>query len=556
VGSEDLPGAGPRLQGGAARPRLALSGCEERQELSADSASRRRAITRPRGLRARAGVLDASRLGHTALATITALAAVLRGYHLGYQSMWQDEGYTAAQAQRPFGQMLHLFKFEANGSLYTLISWPLAHLDLSLVLLRVPSAVAGVAAVAATYWAGRELSSRRVGLIGAFLLAVNPAAVFYSQTARAYMFVALFTALSYGSLALAVRTRSRQWWILYAVVLTAAGYSNVLSLLFVPAAQAFVVLPAGRRAIKQWLGAGGVVAIASVPLAYLLHAESSRRSPLYYLSAPRLAAIREWLRDVAAGHASGQTAAAYGILVLATGLIVAAMWRRRRALMQPWGAPGAAPIVAWAVVPPALAFAVSQVRPVFSPPYLIAALPGLCLLVALCLEGLAPRVRITALVVFSLLFALCLAWQASHPTEENWREAAHWVQTRRQPADPVLIDTISALSAIGYYDHALRAPSGWLAVKEWHDTQMPAGVSGLTDPGGYGDAPPGPPTPALIANLTHHTGRAFVLLTHAGLQGDLLNDNGIGWARRNCRTKHLAVRSADAFEFSSCPHAP
>jgi hypothetical protein len=93
-----------------------------------------------------------------ALASLTLLAAALRAPFLGFQPVWNDEAYSLALAQRDFGQMLHLFKFEANGVLYELVVWPFVQLGQSPELLRAPALVAGVLAVPALWWAARERS--------------------------------------------------------------------------------------------------------------------------------------------------------------------------------------------------------------------------------------------------------------------------------------------------------------------------------------------------------------------------------------------------------------
>ena len=418
--------------------------------------------------------------------------------------------------------------------LYTLLAWPLVHVSEALSLVRLPAAVAGILAVPAMYWAGSELIGRRTALIGAFLLAISPAAVYYSQIARAYVLVVLFSSLSYGALASALRTGSRWWWVCYALALAAAGYSNALAIGLLVIAQAVMVLPRGRPRVVRWIAAGALTAVIVAPLAVLLYVETERRDALYYLSRPGMRSIRYWLGDVSAGHADHQPAAAYAILLVTVCILAYTLWRGRAALrpVRSLAHHRLTPIVAWAFAPPLVAFLISQIHPVFAPPYVICALPGTVLLVAACLERAPKTVGVAGLLTIVVLGGYCIVWQSTNPTTADYRRAARWLDERRNPTDPILIDDIGGLGALGYYARSLRAPNGWLAVKEWHDTPLPAVVTGLSDPGGYSGAPPGPPTPKLIAELVGKTGRLFVIVTDTYAQGDVPNGHAIGWARR------------------------
>src|SRR5262245_32096316 len=119
-----------------------------------------------RGLKLREAVA-APRAALLALAAATAVAALVRFLGLTRQSIWLDEASTIAFAQRGFTGMLHqLFEYEANALVYYVLVYPLTLLDDPLLPLRALSAVAGVLAVPALYWAGRHLVPRSALLIG------------------------------------------------------------------------------------------------------------------------------------------------------------------------------------------------------------------------------------------------------------------------------------------------------------------------------------------------------------------------------------------------------
>jgi len=127
---------------------------------------------------------------------ILLIAAAVRFHWLGMQSIWNDEGNSLRLAQRSIpaliaaaGQDIH-----PPGYYLALKMW-IGLVGDSEFGLRALSAFAGLLTVAGVYALGRALFARGVGLIAAALIAVNSFEVYYSQEARMYAFLALWTAL-------------------------------------------------------------------------------------------------------------------------------------------------------------------------------------------------------------------------------------------------------------------------------------------------------------------------------------------------------------------------
>lgn len=134
------------------------------------------------------------------LVAIVLLACVLRAITLGQQSLWIDESVTwLLVAHHKLGRVLaDISVKEVTPPLYYIIAWAWTHLaGTSEFLLRLPSAVAGVATVPVAYLTGKRLLSARAGLIAAALTALSPLYVWYSQEARAYSLFALASAVSF-----------------------------------------------------------------------------------------------------------------------------------------------------------------------------------------------------------------------------------------------------------------------------------------------------------------------------------------------------------------------
>jgi uncharacterized membrane protein len=138
------------------------------------------------------------------LAALTLLAAVLRFATLDLQSFWYDEAFTPVHVlHASLGATLHgIVKTENTPPLWYVLIWVWSRIfGAGVVALRFPSALAGVATVPVAWEIGRELAgraraSRRVAIVCAALVAVNPLFVWYSQEARAYGLYVFLSALA------------------------------------------------------------------------------------------------------------------------------------------------------------------------------------------------------------------------------------------------------------------------------------------------------------------------------------------------------------------------
>ena len=126
------------------------------------------------------------------LLLILALAALLRFYSLGSQSLWSDEGNSAALATRSLVQIAQDAAHDIHPPLYywLLRLWTIVF-GLSEFALRSLSALLGTLLVLTIYGLGARLFNRTTGLAAAFIAAIAPLQVYYSQEARMYILVAL-----------------------------------------------------------------------------------------------------------------------------------------------------------------------------------------------------------------------------------------------------------------------------------------------------------------------------------------------------------------------------
>lgn len=483
------------------------------------------------------------------IAGILGLALILRLWGLEHKSLdGGDEPFSLALAQRPLGEMFELFGFEANGSVYSILLWPLVRISEAEWMLRLPALVAGVLAVAAVWWAGRELVGPRAGLLAAGLMAVNPYAIYQSQYARPFSLVMLFSAVSFAALAVGLRDDRRRWWVLYVAATALAAYGNAVTAAILVPAHLVLVLVRRREALRTWLLSLLALGVALIPLGVAVAIARSRRDPLYWLESPGPKDVIIAGQDFASGLPASRPLFAVTALVLAV-VVVAASRQDGR-----WMWPAPTPVIAWALVPMVVLVLASQVTPLFRSAYAIGAFPGLLLLAAACLDRLPRAVLGGALAALVGLALVGTTVQATSQHDETWRSATDWLKAEYRPGDRVLEDIPSINTVIGYYDQRFRAPNGELAVLEWQDNPFPRSVVPYDDPDGYA-GPTGPPPRATIARLARGERRLFVFLAEysEALQGDVPESAGLRWARRNCRVTEREETEITALLITGCP---
>lgn len=259
--------------------------------------------------RSRAGELLRSRSrAFWIIAGLTGLAAVLRFSTLGLQSFHHDEIVTAGRVVR--ASLWHLFDKlatrESVPPLYYLLSWVWAEVSgLGAVGLRSLSALAGVATVPVAYLIGAQLRGHRAGIAAAALVATNPMLIWYSQEARAYALLVLFSSLSLLFVIRALRRadeRDPLWW----AVSSALALGTHYFALFPIALEALLLARArGREATRALLGvAAAGAALAPLALVQMSHIDNT-----------------DWIAALSLPYRLGETGVAF--MVGETGYLIA-----------------------------------------------------------------------------------------------------------------------------------------------------------------------------------------------------------------------------------------
>ncbi len=208
-----------------------------------------------------------------ALTALVILAAALRLSTLDLQSFWYDEAFTPVHVlHRSLWATLRAVSHTENSPpLWYVIAWADARvLGTGEVALRLPSALAGIAAIPVVWAIGNQLTGRRAALVGAALVAVNPLFVWYSQEARVYSLFALTVAVAMLCFVRAERepTPARMAWFALSGSLALLTHYFAVFLLIPMVLWLAWGLPALRGAARR-AGLLAIAAIAVVGLALL-----------------------------------------------------------------------------------------------------------------------------------------------------------------------------------------------------------------------------------------------------------------------------------------------
>jgi 4-amino-4-deoxy-L-arabinose transferase-like glycosyltransferase len=200
-----------------------------------------------------------------AVAGLTLLALALRLPGVG-QSLFGDELFlwSAVHDHALHDVYVTVRETEKTPPLGFVLGWLFARGGHADTLVRVPSLVAGVAAVPLVFALGARSVGRPAALVAAAWIAISPFQIFYGSETRAYAQVTTFVVLSTLALLLALEDGRRRWWVLYAAAAAAAIYSHYIAVIIL-APQAVWALWTHRDRWREQLAAGAAVALAFLP---------------------------------------------------------------------------------------------------------------------------------------------------------------------------------------------------------------------------------------------------------------------------------------------------
>jgi mannosyltransferase len=390
------------------------------------------------------------------LLLLTIGGAWLRLSHLGAKSLWLDEGATVALARASWQHFAFVWWHgEANlQTIYFLLMRGWIHVGSSEALVRLPSALFGIASIPLMYVVGRKFTGVMPSLVAVALVSFSPSAVYYSQEARSYSLGILVVLLSTYLFLRAVEENRTGDWALWTLCGIAAFYSHDLTALVLVAQVASLLFKPPPVPWRRVILCGMIIFVAAVPgLTYVFRATPEN---LHFVWMPRPTPKEFWHLAMFFGGSGVKIALA----CILWGAGIAAVIRARRDGKVELAWRGTL-LVSWAVVPAILLALISLREPMFLQRYMIFSLPATALLAGVG-AALMSKWRI-GLVLAIVLCAACIPTilKKYNKPREDWRGATGLVLSSAAPGDAVAFFPFYTRIMLDYYSsqHAASAPA-------------------------------------------------------------------------------------------------
>jgi uncharacterized membrane protein len=387
------------------------------------------------------------------------LGFALRMVQLGDQSLWYDEAYgwlNFAGTDFWTGLKISLAGF-VHPPLYYILSRPFTILGEHEWVLRLPAVMTGTLAIPAIYLLGKRVGGRRLGLLTALLLTLNPFHVWFSRDVRNYSLALLLSILMvYFFLRILRGERAWIWFTLY----SALGFITHYFCLILPLAQFIYFLLNFRRRYRLFRRWVLNMAIAFLPLLFWLIAlftQEEQMIGIAWIPTPKI-----WAPLVTLWNFSLLTIGQWTILEV-VGLpffVVAFILGLGRSRYRQW-------LILWLFVPLVSILLVSRAtgRNIYVDRYFVVCLPAFLLLLAL--GAFRPHKR-WAWIGLSL--ALLVASAAGtvrifvdpHLAKEDWRTAIAVVSEQRMPDDLMILRNPEHIIPVRYYHRSSLGPWTYL----------------------------------------------------------------------------------------------
>jgi len=392
------------------------------------------------------------------------LLGVLALRDLGTPSFWRDEVSSVVFAKGSLGDLLTIVGRDrddvglANMATYYLILHFWLFIGETEARVRFLSVLLGVASVVPVYFVARRLGGWLAAALAATLFALIPYAIHYSQEARGYSLAMLIGGGMTWLVLVGVERRVRTWpWLAYGVIGALGLYVHFFVALIVAAHGLWLLV---TRQIPTWRGmfaAGLPLTLAAAPIPLIIAEFGGEHDWIPPLTVRRAGLAMEQL--------FGGSVQLVAVPVL---LLVGAVKYRRDA--RYWL------VAASVVLPIAGALAISVVKPMFIPRYLIMVLPLVAVGAGVAIVSVRPNV-VRAGLAAALLATSIIGLPAAYFTTTNidWRAAGRYLADRVEPGDRIVMQSWRN-SPLDYYFRRAGPPVSLERIG--HDAALQGGVEG------------------------------------------------------------------------------
>lgn len=425
------------------------------------------------------------------------LAAVLRFATITKASIWHDEGFTMMLVARNPAQIWAGSARDVHPPLfYELLHGWTQIFGRSELAARSMSAVAGLATIYVCYLLVKRYFSRQAATIVLLLLAVAPFLIRYSQEARMYGLLGLFTISGTYVLLRYLEKRDDPWWLAsYALLMAAGLYTHYFTVLVLVAHWLYVAtleMPWRWRFGKsfwlswRWFLTNCAVIVLWLPWLPSFYGQFSRGQGISWIPKTTERTLTNSIWQNLTFTDGGQLpqliywTVPLGILAGISYVV----WRIRHK------APPVKMLYFYTFVPFFLTIIISAVKPMYQDRYLVFAANGLVVLIGIMLDRLIQRQRKLGYLVLGLLMMVLIVGtvnvvrQASH----SMSRVGEYVTAHFQPGDAIISAELYTYFDFSYYCDRCVEPRNALPTAEAKNTtQLRLNTTGGR-PNGYGES--------------------------------------------------------------------
>jgi mannosyltransferase len=386
---------------------------------------------------------DEVRGGPLRVAVILGVAAtVISAWGSWIPSLWGDEAASVLSAQRPLSTLFMMLTHvdAVHGTYYVFLHFWVDVFGASPFSVRLPPAIAVGFAVAGVVYLVAWLGTARLALVAGIICCVLPRVTYMGEETRTYAFGAAYAAWGTWVLVRLVSdtSRSRRWWVAYAVLMTFGTYAFLYFGLFVVVhGLALLSSSQGRLIMRRWLVTSAIVVGAASPL---LVVGFLQRSQIAYLAGETTVTFTSMTVGL---WFSTPTFAVVAWLLIIIGLAGALV--RRRASPRRDGVSLVVLAVLWMIVPGLILVLISIPDNSFTGRYLSYSAPAVAILMAIGIETIARGGlrRMIGLTVITTAFAAPVYLSQRTPYAKNgsdWAEISAAIGAHAHAGDAIVFD--------------------------------------------------------------------------------------------------------------------
>lgn len=367
------------------------------------------------------------------------------------QSLWLDEAAQAIESARPLNAQLDI-----RGDFWPPLYHVLLHLWMiggtSEIWLRLLSAVLGVTTIYVTYLLAAKIINARIGLVTAFLLAISPFHIWYSQEVRPYALSALLGVITIYYL----QQKNFGKYVLSSVLFL---YTSYLAPFLLFSSGVYIIV-FEKKLFKKWFYSSVITGLFFLPwsgeflkqlaigkgLTAALPGWSEAVSTPLHKALP-LVFTKFIFGRITFDDKLFYASVAFVLFILVSYLILLGYKTQQKVSQK---------LLILTLVPVISSWLVSFWLPILAPQRVLFVLPLFYILVAMGI-GQQKKYQIVFISIFFLVSAYSLFLYGTNPRfqREQWREAVSYIEQNRTNSSLALFIFPDAFAPWQWYTHDL-----------------------------------------------------------------------------------------------------